>query len=172
MDLPRESGLLAWAMNSWPPPTADQQIEFLAKIQRIFTEGEFTATYKVDPLIALSDLAVELGRDTGEPLALDMRKIAEEFIALSWPMRRSYRSGVPESQSDILSQNKGAQAAVLNQVMRFHGGVIQSLPRAKQTAIWPDAPSQVARVIHDQPVRHLQNVDVQNPTTFATTLCR
>ena len=54
------------------PPATNQQIEFLAKIQRIFTEGEFTATYKFALLIALSDLAVELGRDTGEPLSLDM----------------------------------------------------------------------------------------------------
>ena len=97
-------------MSSWAPPTADQQIEFLAKIQRIFTEGEFTATYKFALLIALSDLAVELGRDTGEPLSLDMKQIAEQFIALYWPMRHPYRSGLPGSQSDILAQNKGAQA--------------------------------------------------------------
>jgi len=58
----------------------DQQIEFLAKIQRIFTEGEFTATYKFAPLIALSDVAVELGSDTGEPLSLDIKQVAEQFI--------------------------------------------------------------------------------------------
>ena len=145
-------------MSNWAPPNADQQIEFLAKIQRIFTEGEFTATYKFALLIALSDLAVELGRDTGEPLSLDMKWIAEQFIALYWPMRRPYQSGLPGSQSDILAQNKGAQAAVLNQVKRFGDSAIQTLPRAKQARIWPDALSEVARVIRDQPVRYLQNV--------------
>ena len=136
-------------MNSWPPPTADQQIEFLAKVQRIFTEGEFTATYKFALLIALSDLAVELGRDTGEPLSLDMKQIAEEFIELYWPMRRPYQSGLPGSRSDILAQNKGTQAAVLNQIARFADGTNQTLPRAKQTLTWPNVLSEVARVIRD-----------------------
>jgi 5-methylcytosine-specific restriction endonuclease McrA len=145
-------------MNTLPPPTADQQIEFLAKIQRIFGEGEFTATYKFALLIALADLAVELGRDTGEPLPLDMKQIAERFIALYWPMRKPYQSGLPESQSDILAQNKGIQAAVVNQVMRFNETAAQSFPRAKQTPIWPDVLSKVARVIRDQPVRYLQNI--------------
>lgn len=143
-------------MNSWAPPTADQQIEFLAKIQRIFTEGEFTATYKFALLIALSDLAVELGRDTGEPLSLVMKQIAEEFIALYWPMRRPYQSGLSGSRSDVLAQNKGAQAAVLDQVMRLDGSAIQNLPQAKQTQIWPEILSEVARVIRDQPVSYLQ----------------
>lgn len=79
-------------MSSWPPPTAEQQIEFLAKIQRIFSEGEFTATYKFVLLIALSDLAVELGRETGEPLSRYIKQIAEKFIALYWPTRRPYQS--------------------------------------------------------------------------------
>ena len=145
-------------MNNLPPPTADQQIEFLAKIQRIFTEGEFTATYKFALLIALADLAVEMGRDTGEPLSLDMKQIAERFISLYWPMRRPYQSGLPESQSDLLSQNKGIQAAVINQVLRFNDTAAQSPPRAKQTLIWADVLSKVARVIRDQPVRYLQNI--------------
>ena len=43
------------------PPSAEQQLAFLTKLQRLFAEGDFTATYKFALLIALSDLAVELG---------------------------------------------------------------------------------------------------------------
>ena len=145
-------------MSSWPPPTADQQIEFLAKIQRIFSEGEFTATYKFALLITISDLAVELGKDTGESLSLDMKQIAEGFVTLYWPMRRPYQSGLPGSQSDILSQNKGAQASVVNQIMRFNVGASQTLSRAKQTQIWPEVLSRVASIVRDQPARYLQNI--------------
>ena len=52
------------------PPSAEQQLAFLTKLQRLFAEGDFTATYKFALLIALSDLAVELGADDGGELPL------------------------------------------------------------------------------------------------------
>ncbi|WP_232073519.1 hypothetical protein [Variovorax sp. RA8] len=51
-------------------PSAEQQLEFLTKLQRLFAEGDFTATYKFALLIVLSDLAVELGADDGSELSL------------------------------------------------------------------------------------------------------
>ncbi len=41
-----------------PPPSAEAQLAFLAKLQRLFAEGDFTATYNFALLIALADLAV------------------------------------------------------------------------------------------------------------------
>ncbi len=49
-------------------PSPEAQLAFLAKLQRLFAEGEFTATYKFALLIALADLAVECGRDDGNAL--------------------------------------------------------------------------------------------------------
>ena len=49
-----------------PPPSPEAQLAFLSKLQRLFAEGDFTATYKFALLIALADLAVERGRDDGE----------------------------------------------------------------------------------------------------------
>ena len=46
------------------PPTPDEQIAFLTKVQRILSEGQFTATYKYALLLALADLAVEVGDDS------------------------------------------------------------------------------------------------------------
>ena len=52
-----------------PPPSDTQQLAFLAKIQRMLEEGQFTATYKFALLVALTDIAVERGRDDGSSIA-------------------------------------------------------------------------------------------------------
>ena len=48
-------------------PTPEFQLEFLSKLQRLFTEGDFTATYKFALLVSLADLAVEYGQDDDAP---------------------------------------------------------------------------------------------------------
>jgi hypothetical protein len=106
-------------VNSVLPPTADVQLAFLAKLQRLFAEGDFTATsarndhsivlsltrrscssYKFALLIALADLAVELGTDDGRDFTLSTRKIAERFIDLYW------KQATPsmEQEGSVLSQ--------------------------------------------------------------------
>jgi hypothetical protein len=67
-----------------PPPSAEAQLAFLAKLQRLFAEGDFTATYKFALLISLADLAVEVGADDGSELPLSNRQIAERFVQLYW----------------------------------------------------------------------------------------
>jgi hypothetical protein len=49
------------------PPGDRGQLDFLQHVQRIFDEGEFVATYKFALLIALVELAIERGDDTGAP---------------------------------------------------------------------------------------------------------
>ena len=63
MDNSRQSRLLEQSRlnQSMPPPTDEQQLTFLAMIQRFFAEGDFISTYKYALLIAQADLAVELG---------------------------------------------------------------------------------------------------------------
>ena len=46
------------------------QLAFLNKIQRLFAEGDFTASYKYALLIAIADIAVESGRDDDQTLAI------------------------------------------------------------------------------------------------------
>lgn len=53
-----------------PPPSADTQLAFMTKLQRLLAEGDFAATYKFALLIALAELALELGADTGDSLDL------------------------------------------------------------------------------------------------------
>jgi hypothetical protein len=42
-----------------------EQIRFLLNLQRLLTDGQFTATYKYALLMALADLSVEHGDDSG-----------------------------------------------------------------------------------------------------------
>ena len=66
-------------------PTAAEQIAFLGNIERLLSEGQFVATYKYALLIAIADLAIELGGDDGSELEFPLRAIAEQFLELSWP---------------------------------------------------------------------------------------
>ena len=58
-------------------PSAQEQISFILKLQRLFSEGEFSATYKFALLLTLAELAVEYGDDSGAALSLPMAKVGE-----------------------------------------------------------------------------------------------
>src|SRR5689334_22898335 len=92
-------------------PTADQQVAFLANLQRLLAEGSFVATYKHALLLALADLSVELGDDSGAPLALPIDVISERIVIYYWRQALPYPCiGGPAS---VLKQNTGRQAAIL-----------------------------------------------------------
>ena len=74
-------------------PSAEQQLQFLQHLQRLFDEGDFVATYKYALLMSLAELAVESGVDEGE-LELPMVRVAEKFAELYWPQTLPYVSGV------------------------------------------------------------------------------
>lgn len=57
-----------------PVPTPQEQVEFLRKLQRLLTEGQFVASYKFALLRALADLAVLKGDDSGDGDVHDLTK--------------------------------------------------------------------------------------------------
>ena len=59
------------AGTSRPPP--EDQVRFIANIERILSEGSFVATYKYALLVALVELAIERGDDSNRELALPIR---------------------------------------------------------------------------------------------------
>jgi hypothetical protein len=71
-------------------PSERQQIEILLKLQRLLSEGAFVASYKYALLLALADLAVERGDDSGAPLPLPLTAIAEQFIRIYWRQAHTY----------------------------------------------------------------------------------
>lgn len=139
-------------------PSAEEQVAFVAKLQRLFSEGDFTATYKFALLMALADLAVETGRDDAGRLRLSIRQIAQQFIALYWRHVGPYSSGRPGSVEGVLVQNLGAQAAVLTAIAEFRrASGSNNLSEARETPQFERLVSRVAAIVSAQPVKYLQN---------------
>lgn len=140
------------------PPSPEAQLQFLSKLQRVFAEGDFTATYKFALLIALADLAVELGADNGEELVLTTRQIGLRFIALYWKQSLPYGIGRPGSEAGILIQNNGAQAAVVSAISSFREQTqAQTLIAATLHPSFNSLLSTVAATVSAQPLTYLQN---------------
>jgi hypothetical protein len=129
-------------------PTDAEQLALLDGIQRILDEGQFVATYKFALLLALVEISVERGDDTGGPLAIHVDSIAEKFIELYWSHTRPFGGGV-------LRQNTSRNISIL--------GELESLqvdhPRlsdARRASQWTRAVRRVASVIRNMPLFRLQ----------------
>lgn len=135
------------------PPTAEEQVQFLLRVQRLLGEGLFTATYKYALLLALSDLSVELGDDSGAALEIDTHKIAERFVEYYW------RQTIPFLGAETLRQNTGKAAVVLTLLLRMRASYGDSLSAVQRDrAAWQQLIRQVADNIRAMPLRFLQNV--------------
>lgn len=140
------------------PPSADVQLSFLSKVQRLFNEGDFTATYKCALLISLADLAVELGGDDGDELPLTVRQIAERFVQLYWRQATPYGIGRPGAEPAVLSQNLGAQAAVVGEISEFRATCGVMSPQAAHShPKYGSLVSSVGKTVSAQPLTYLQN---------------
>jgi hypothetical protein len=146
-----ESGLLEHTVVV-PLPSAQEQLVFLDHIQRLFDEGEFSATYKYALLLAITELAVEQGEDSGDTLVLLFRDIADKFLELYWPQAVPYRAA---EQDGILIQNNGSQAAVIG---LLHGlrGRHGTLSRARASRDWGDAVRETVGLLKRMPLWRLQ----------------
>lgn len=129
------------------------QLAFLSKLQRLFAEGDFTATYKFALLIALADLSVELGRDDNEPLKLPYRSIGLKFIQLYWQQAAPFTGG------GVLVQNLGTQAAVVSAITGYRGKHPSLTLNTFQNGDgFQTLLSAVTATVKLQPVKYIQNL--------------
>ena len=148
MDHRRQSEVLAVTAIS-----EGDQIRFLLDIQRLLAEGQFTATYKFALLMALADLSIECGDDSGAALELRAEAIAEKFIEYYW------RQTLPFMGERVLSQNKGNQPVVITLLVEARARHGDNLAAAKkETSSWQKLLRAVAANIRQMPLRYLQNV--------------
>jgi len=141
-----------------PIPSAEEQLRFLSNIQRVFAEGDFTATYKYALLIAFADLAVELGADDGRELVLSTRQIGERFIQLYWRQVLPYGKGLPGSSPGVLVQNNGVQAAVISAIAAFRAAQgVETYQTARSIPEFQTLLAKVAQTVSAQPLNYLQN---------------
>jgi HNH endonuclease len=138
-------------------PTADQQVAFLVKIQRLLTEGSFVATYKHALLLALADLSVEIGDDTGAALAVPISAIAERVVIYYWRQALPYPA--TGDSGAILKQNTGKQAAIVRLVAdaRVKTGGSLAVAKARRMT-WTPLVADVAEIVERMPLWKLQRV--------------
>jgi len=129
------------------------QLAFLNKIQRLFAEGDFTASYKFALLIAIADIAVESGRDDDQPLTIPHRRLGEKFVELYWQQSAPFRDG------GVLVQNNGVQAAVISNIAQFRSQTQAATVNAARSAVgFKSLLSKVTRIVVNKPVFHMQNL--------------
>ncbi|MES2919301.1 MAG: HNH endonuclease domain-containing protein [Pseudomonadota bacterium] len=139
-----------------PAPTDGFQLDFLRKLQRLFNEGQFVATYKFALLNAIADLAVECEDDTDGGLTLSLELVAEKFIELYWRHSLPFvASG--GSAAGLLVQNNGIQAGVLNLLddMRTQHGV-HTLAGLRAHRLWSSLVKKSRQIILKMPLWKLQ----------------
>lgn len=131
------------------------ELEFLLKIQRVFDEGDFVATYKFALLNALADISVENEPSTDGSLTAPVTTIAEKFLEYYWPQSRPYRS--VEGVATVLKQNTGPQAAVIKAIVDCQrtGATLSSVRRQPG---WFSLVRKVSRIVHEMPLWKLQTV--------------
>lgn len=136
-------------------PTPEFQLEFLDYIQRVLDEGGFVATYKFALMMALADLSVERGNDSGDELELHVDQIAQKFIQYYARQTVPYPAAGGER---ILHQNTGKQATVLNLVAEAQTPYLADGRPVPVTQLSDSHKlvRKVARTVKDQPLWRLQ----------------
>ena len=129
-------------------PSPDAQIAFLTRVQKVLDEGQFVATYKFALLIALIEVAIERGDDSGGPLDVKLEWLAEKFIELYWGHAREFCG-------TVLHQNKGANIAVINHIRVLQASTMV-VAEARRLPQWRTTVRAVARIIRVMPLFRLQ----------------
>lgn len=138
-------------------PAETFQLEFLSKIQRLFAEGDFTATYKYALLIAIADLSVELGGDSDDRLVLTLDALGRKFVELYWNQALPYST--PGKRAAVLIQNNGSQAAVISAITDFRRKYPNmTLALAQGSREFGSLVRRVRRTLAAQPVPKLQKL--------------
>jgi hypothetical protein len=111
-------------------PTPEFQLSFIDYLQRLLDEGSFVASYKYALLMALADLSVEKGDNSGDALPLHARDIALKFIRYYSRQAQPFPTANDIDQN-ILHQNSGQQAALVGLVQEdpatYNAGGLQSI---------------------------------------------
>lgn len=140
-------------------PAAEDQLRFIANIQRILDEGSFVATYKFALLMALADYAVEKGDDSGDPVKLTTNDIAESFVDYYWRQAVPFAHVKDEAHVRVLRQATGRQPVVLSRIIMMHDKFCGSLSSARKDArAWRTLKNKVATTIAKMPLWKLQVV--------------
>lgn len=137
--------------------SAEEEVQFLIRLQRLLNEGSFVATYKYALLMSLADISIERedSNENGE-LVVSVREIAEKFIFYYWRQILPYPTEGEETV--VFRQNTGKQAGIvrrLEEARLTHGSLAVMM---REPAAWRSLVGEVASVVRVMPLWKLQTV--------------
>ncbi|MBD1577377.1 HNH endonuclease [Vibrio sp. S11_S32] len=113
-----------------------QQLNFIAYIQRLLVEGDFTATYKFALLHAIADVCIEQPMMyEGSKLSIKLEVLAEKLISLYWYHAVPF-SSTHTGEHALLKQNSGSQSKVISILYECQQNNIRNLRALKQSPYW------------------------------------
>jgi hypothetical protein len=142
-------------------PSPEDQVRFIANIERILSEGSFVATYKYALLVALVELAIERGDDSSRNLVLPIHDIADKFAEMYWRQAAPYDAHGGSGPGIVLHQNKGKQAGAITRLSQFRDelkGSRSTLAEARRTAHWQRLVGRMRTLLKTMPLGKLQRV--------------
>ncbi|MGO2332975.1 MAG: S24 family peptidase [Pseudoalteromonas nigrifaciens] len=133
-----------------------QQLDFIAYIQRMLVEGDFSATYKFALLHAIADVCVEqpLLSDQSE-LVIELPTLADKLITLYWHHAMPFPSE-HTGESALLLQNTGAQSKVISVLFECQQNNIRNLRQLKQSSFYKPTFNAAMATLKSGPLWRLQ----------------
>ncbi|MCF5839460.1 HNH endonuclease [Aeromonas veronii] len=137
--------------------SSEQQLAFIAYLQRIFTEGDFVATYKCALLHGIADIAIERSSETHDLTAartITLDELATKFVELYWQHSLPY-SATGETAT-LLKQSSGRQAIMLTELSRLREEGVRSVTALRRHDAWRPLLARVRRILVEGPLWRLQ----------------
>jgi hypothetical protein len=142
-----------------------QQLDFIAYIQRMLNEGDFSATYKFALLHAIADVCVEhpLQQPDSE-LVITLDALVDKFILLYWHHAMPFGAGNNDDAA-LLKQNAGKQSKVISVLFECQQNNIRNIRQLKQSIYWKQIYRATLATLKDGPLWRLQ-VLAKQPECF------
>ena len=133
-----------------------QQLDFIAYIQRMLVEGDFSATYKFALLHAIADVCVEqpLLSEQSE-LVIELPTLADKLITLYWHHAMPF-SSEHTGESALLKQNTGAQSKVISVLFECQQNNIRNYRQLKQSPFYKPTFNAAMATLKTGPLWRLQ----------------
>lgn len=143
-----------------------QQLDFIAYLQRLLQEGDFSSTYKFGLLHVLADICIEQPDiNQKSQLKIYFNQIVCRLIGLYWqharPFYAPYTPLQPNTQGGILRQNHGKQAKIIADIIKLQAIGIKSVEQAKSTKQWSKIYTNTLRTLKEGPLWRLQILSTQ-----------
>ncbi|NRQ42943.1 HNH endonuclease [Rheinheimera sp. YQF-2] len=138
-----------------------QQLDFIAYIQRMLNEGDFSATYKFALLHAIADICVEhpLQQPDSE-LVITLDELVDKFILLYWHHAVPFTAG-SNGDAALLKQNTGKQSKVISVLYECQQNNIRNIRQLKQSQYWSEIYRATLATLKDGPLWRLQILSKQ-----------